>query len=103
MTLTRLSDARLAFLLVSEDNVLTLASLHIERSRVPTSLAQEKLRRTSPHAHVKLELEKHSFLLGVGVQKLEPLYVFDFLEPFRQLSDMKMNASPPCMVQMTKS
>ena len=30
-----------------------------------------------------------------GVQKPEPLDVFDFLEPFRRLSVMKINSPPP--------
>ena len=67
----------------------------------PDEPGTRKSRGTSPHAHVKLEPEEDSFLLGG--QKPEPLEVFDFLKPFRRLSDVKMNTSRPCMVQMTKS
>ena len=66
----------------------------------PDEPRTRKLRGTSPQAHIKSELEKDSFLLGV--QKSEPLDVFDFLEAFRRLSDMKTNASPPRMVQTAR-
>ena len=59
----------------------------------PDQPGTRKSRRTLPHARVKLELEEDSFLLGV--QKPEPLDVFDFLEPFHQLLDMKINSPPP--------
>ena len=52
-----------------------------------------KSRRTSPQSRVKLEPEEDSFLLRV--QKPEPSDVFDFLEPFHQLSVMKINSPPP--------
>ena len=45
MILTRLSNVRLAFLPNSEDNVLTLASPHPQRSRSRQSLAQENRAR----------------------------------------------------------
>lgn len=69
VALTRLVNARLAFLLVSEDNLLSLPSLH-PAQQSPDEPGTRKLRGTSPHAHLKLEPEEDSFLLVV--QKLEP-------------------------------
>lgn len=59
----------------------------------PDEPGTRKSRRTSPHPHNKFEPEEDSFLLGV--QRPEPSDVFDFLEPFHRLSDMKIGSPPP--------
>jgi len=74
--------------LMSEVNVLTLVSIHPQRTRRAWQKKFEDIASRS-------EPEEDSFLLGV--QKPEPSNIFDFLEP-PQVLDMKIN-SPPSMTR----